>query len=60
MRLMVKAHILNNETYFINCMGLFVRFKAHAVPETKTEFYNLIEKVWLNNVEKSGNVDRCE
>ncbi|MGP0577381.1 helix-turn-helix domain-containing protein [Paenibacillus peoriae] len=57
---MVKAHILNNETYFINCMGLFVRFKAHAVPETKTEFYNLIEKVWLNNVEKSGNVDRCE
>ncbi|MCP3779270.1 hypothetical protein NLX74_12820 [Paenibacillus sp. MZ03-122A] len=38
-------------------MGLFVRFKAHAVPETKTEFYNLIEKVWLNNVEKSGNVD---
>jgi transcriptional regulator with XRE-family HTH domain len=57
---MVKAHILNNETYFINCMGLFVRFKAHAVPETKTEFYNLIEKVWLNNVEKNGNVDRCE
>ncbi|EHS57389.1 helix-turn-helix domain-containing protein [Paenibacillus sp. Aloe-11] len=57
---MVKAHILNNETYFINCMGLFVRFKAHAVPETKAEFYNLIEKVWLNNVEKSGNVDRCE
>ncbi|MDU8675347.1 transcriptional regulator [Paenibacillus polymyxa] len=57
---MVKAHILNNETYFINCMGLFVRFKAHAVPETKTEFYNLIEKVWLNNVEKSNNADRCE
>ncbi|MGW9531155.1 transcriptional regulator [Paenibacillus terrae] len=57
---MVKAHILNNETYFINCMGLFVRFKAHAVPETKTEFYNLIEKVWLNNVEKSGNADRSE
>ncbi|AOK91787.1 helix-turn-helix transcriptional regulator [Paenibacillus polymyxa] len=57
---MVKAHILNNETYFINCMGLFVRFKAHAVAETKTEFYNLIEKVWLNNVEKNGNVDHCE
>ncbi|ADO55643.2 helix-turn-helix transcriptional regulator [Paenibacillus polymyxa] len=57
---MVKAHILNNETYFINCMGLFVRFKAHVVSETKTEFYNLIEKVWLNNVEKNGNVDRCE
>ncbi|KJD42361.1 helix-turn-helix transcriptional regulator [Paenibacillus terrae] len=57
---MVKAHILNNETYFINCMGLFVHFKAHAVPETKTKFYDLIEKVWLNNVEKSGNVDRCE
>ncbi|MBE0342728.1 transcriptional regulator, partial [Paenibacillus sp. 28ISP30-2] len=47
--------------YFINCMGLFVRFKAHAVPETKTEFYNLIEKVWwLNNVEKSGNADHSE
>ncbi|MEC0236452.1 helix-turn-helix transcriptional regulator [Paenibacillus kribbensis] len=57
---MLKAHILNNETYFINCIGLFVRFKAHAVPETKTEFFNLIEKVWwLNNVEKSGNADRC-
>ncbi|MFK4474447.1 transcriptional regulator with XRE-family HTH domain [Paenibacillus sp. RC73] len=58
---MVKAHILNNETYFINCIGLFVRFKAHAVPETKTEFFTLIEKVWwLNNVEKSGNADRSE
>ncbi|WP_258297032.1 transcriptional regulator [Paenibacillus peoriae] len=51
---MVKSHIINNETYFINCMGLFVRFKAQAAPETKTEFYNLIEKVWLDNVEKSG------
>ncbi|TKH44208.1 transcriptional regulator [Paenibacillus terrae] len=57
---MVKAHILNNETYFINCIGLFVRFKVHAVPETKTEFYNFIEKVWLHNVEKSGNADRSE
>jgi transcriptional regulator with XRE-family HTH domain len=51
---MVKSHTINNETYFINCMGLFVRFKAQAAPETKTEFYNLIEKVWLDNVEKSG------
>ncbi|MFK4302748.1 transcriptional regulator with XRE-family HTH domain [Paenibacillus sp. RC254] len=50
----IKANILNNETYFINCMGLFVRFQAHAVPETKAEYFNLIEKVWVNNVEKNG------
>ncbi|ADM69365.1 hypothetical protein GMA19_01538 [Paenibacillus polymyxa E681] len=57
---MVKAHILNNETYFINCIGLFMRFRVCATPEIKTEFSNLIEKVWLNNVEKSSNADRCE
>ncbi|MBP1308729.1 transcriptional regulator with XRE-family HTH domain [Paenibacillus sp. 1182] len=57
---MVKAHTLNNETYFINCMGLFVRFKSHTVPEVKTKFYNLIEKVWEKNVEKNGHVNRCE
>ncbi|WP_311078348.1 transcriptional regulator [Paenibacillus polymyxa] len=57
---MVKAHILNNETYFINCIGLFMRFRVYATPEIKTEFSNLIEKVWLNNVEKSGNTERGE
>ncbi|KJD46072.1 DNA-binding protein [Paenibacillus terrae] len=56
----IKANILNNETYFINCMGLFVRFQAHAFPETKAGFFNLIEKVWLNNVKKNGTANRCE
>ncbi|MGN9169519.1 transcriptional regulator [Paenibacillus polymyxa] len=54
----VQSHIINNETYFINCMGLFVKFRTHAVPEFKEEFLNLIEKVWLNNVEKNGSSDR--
>ncbi len=54
MNAMVKSHIINNETYFINCMGLFVRFQAHAVPETKAEYFNLIERVWENNVQKNG------
>ncbi|MET3207987.1 UNVERIFIED_CONTAM: transcriptional regulator with XRE-family HTH domain [Paenibacillus sp. PvR008] len=54
----LKANILNNETYFINCMGLFARFQAHAVPETKAEFFNLVERVWINNVEKNGIADR--
>ncbi len=57
---MLKSHIINNETYFINCMGLFVRFQVHATPEVKTEFHNLIGKVWLSNVEKNGIVNRCE
>ncbi|WP_226000985.1 helix-turn-helix domain-containing protein [Paenibacillus sp. BJ-4] len=56
---MVSYHILNNETYYINCMGLFERFRAHAVPETKEEFSNLIEKVWLSNVQKNGIANRC-
>ncbi|MFD1462144.1 transcriptional regulator, partial [Paenibacillus farraposensis] len=51
---MVSYHTLNNETYFINCMGLFLHFKDYAVPETKAEFLNLIEKVWMKNVEKNG------
>ncbi|WP_342426524.1 transcriptional regulator [Paenibacillus sp. FSL L8-0158] len=55
---MVKSHIINNETYLINCMGLFVKFRTHAVPEFKEEFLNLIEKVWLDNVEKNGSSDR--
>ncbi|MCP3743156.1 transcriptional regulator [Paenibacillus sp. A3M_27_13] len=54
MNAMVKSHIINNETYFINCMGLFVRFQAHAVPETKAEYFNFIERVWENNVQKNG------
>ncbi|MDY8025200.1 helix-turn-helix transcriptional regulator [Paenibacillus polymyxa] len=54
---MVNYHILNNETYYINCIGLFERFRAHAVPQTKAEYLNLIEKVWLDNVEKNGSPD---
>ncbi|WP_226000873.1 helix-turn-helix domain-containing protein [Paenibacillus sp. BJ-4] len=56
---MVKAHTLNNETYFINCLGLFVKFRKHAVPEFKEEFLNLIERVWLDNVEKSSFSNHC-
>ncbi|MEK4460578.1 MULTISPECIES: helix-turn-helix domain-containing protein [Paenibacillus] len=56
MNALLKANILKNETYFINCMGLFVRFQAHAVLETKAEYFNLIEKVWVENVEKNGSV----
>ncbi|URJ45468.1 transcriptional regulator [Paenibacillus polymyxa] len=55
---MVSYHTLNNETYFINCMGLFLHFREHATPETKANFLNLIEKVWKDNVEKNGTVDR--
>ncbi|MEE4565569.1 transcriptional regulator [Paenibacillus polymyxa] len=57
---MVKAHILNNETYFINCTGLFAHFQAYASPETREEYFKLLEKVWLDNVEKNGTVNRCE
>ncbi|WP_418027044.1 tetratricopeptide repeat protein [Paenibacillus sp. JJ1722] len=56
---MVSYHTLNNETYFINCMGLFLHFREHATPETKANFLNFIEKVWMNNVKKNGTVDRC-
>ncbi|KJD46720.1 helix-turn-helix domain-containing protein [Paenibacillus terrae] len=54
---MISYHKLNNETYFINCMGLFLHFQDYAVPETKAAFLNLIEKVWMNNVEKNGAAD---
>ncbi|OMF48753.1 transcriptional regulator [Paenibacillus peoriae] len=54
---MVSYHTLNNETYFINCMGLFLHFRDHAVSETKTAFLNFIEKVWMDNVEKNGAAD---
>ncbi|WP_025684117.1 helix-turn-helix domain-containing protein [Paenibacillus maysiensis] len=60
MNAMVKANILNNETYFINCMGLFLHFQDYAVPETKAGFLNFIEKVWLSNVKKNGTANRCE
>ncbi|TKH45134.1 transcriptional regulator [Paenibacillus terrae] len=56
---MISYHKLNNETYFINCMGLFLHFQDYAVPETKTAFLNLIEKVWMNNVEKNGAANHC-
>ncbi|MDP1513416.1 helix-turn-helix transcriptional regulator [Paenibacillus sp. CMAA1739] len=55
---MVQSHNINNETYFINCMGLFVRFQDHAVPETKAKYFNLIERVWENNVQKNGAFNR--
>ncbi|NEU24701.1 helix-turn-helix transcriptional regulator [Paenibacillus polymyxa] len=55
---MVQSHNINNETYFINCMGLFVRFQAHAVPETKAEYFNFIERVWEYNVQKNGAFNR--
>ncbi|MEC0233002.1 transcriptional regulator [Paenibacillus kribbensis] len=60
MNAMVQANILNNETYFINCMGLFLHFQNYAVPETKAEFLNLIEKVWLSNVKKNGTANGCK
>nr|WP_324608930.1 transcriptional regulator [Paenibacillus massiliensis] len=52
---MSKSHIINNKTYFLNCMGLFLHFQEHALPEIKDGFLNLVEKVWLNNDEKIGN-----
>ncbi|MET3212076.1 UNVERIFIED_CONTAM: transcriptional regulator with XRE-family HTH domain [Paenibacillus sp. PvR008] len=54
---MVSYHTLNNKDYFINCMGLFLHFQDYAVPETKAASLNLIEKVWMNNVEKNGTAD---
>ncbi|MFW9331747.1 transcriptional regulator [Paenibacillus polymyxa] len=54
---MVKSHIINNETYFINCIGLLERFRAHLSPETKKEYSKFIEKVWLDNVEKISSSD---
>ncbi|MGW8959418.1 helix-turn-helix domain-containing protein [Paenibacillus sp. NPDC055715] len=55
---MVSYHTLNNKDYFINCMGLFLHFRDHSVPETKAEFFNFIERVWINNVEKNASSDR--
>ncbi|MGP0577376.1 transcriptional regulator [Paenibacillus peoriae] len=54
---MVSYHTLNNETNFINCMGLFLHFRDYAVSETKAAFLNFIEKVWMTNVEKNGTAD---
>ncbi|MGW8958698.1 transcriptional regulator [Paenibacillus sp. NPDC055715] len=53
-----SSNTLNNVTCFKNCVGLFLHFQAYAVPETKAAFLNLIEKVWMNNVEKNGTADR--
>lgn len=60
MNAMVKSHIINNETYFINCIGLFMRFQVYAAPAIQTEFSNLIEKVWLSNVKKNNTVNHFE
>ncbi|WP_283655714.1 MULTISPECIES: helix-turn-helix transcriptional regulator [unclassified Paenibacillus] len=54
----LKCHTLNNETYIINCMGLFLHFRMNLAPEGKTQFLNFIEKVWLDNVEKNAPFDR--
>ncbi|ALP36178.1 DNA-binding protein [Paenibacillus sp. IHB B 3084] len=51
---LVKANILNNKIYFINCTGLFEHFRMYFVPEIHAQYQNLIEKVWLENVKKSG------
>jgi transcriptional regulator with XRE-family HTH domain len=56
---MAIYHTLNNETYYINCIGLFEHFRAHAVPETKGKFSKFIEKVWLDNVKKNGTANHC-
>ncbi|QNR70381.1 helix-turn-helix transcriptional regulator (plasmid) [Paenibacillus peoriae] len=56
---MVSYHILNNESYYINCIGLFEHFRTHTTPEIKKEFSNLIEKVWIGNVKKNGSFDCC-
>ncbi|ALP34929.1 DNA-binding protein [Paenibacillus sp. IHB B 3084] len=53
-----SSNTLNNVTCFKNCLGLFAHFRAYAIPETQVEFYNFFEKVWLNNVEKNGSIDR--
>ncbi|MET3209867.1 UNVERIFIED_CONTAM: transcriptional regulator with XRE-family HTH domain [Paenibacillus sp. PvR008] len=54
---MVKAHTLNNKDYFINYTGLFAHFQAYALPETREEYFKLLEKVWINNVKKNGTAD---
>ncbi|MGW8958373.1 helix-turn-helix domain-containing protein [Paenibacillus sp. NPDC055715] len=55
---MVNAHTLNNKDYFINYTGLFAHFQAYALPETREEYFKLLEKVWINNVKKNGTADR--
>ncbi|KJD43031.1 helix-turn-helix domain-containing protein [Paenibacillus terrae] len=55
---MESSNTLNSVTCFKNCLGLFAHFRAYAIPETQAEFYNFIEKVWLDNVEKNGTADR--
>lgn len=54
---LVSYHTLNNETCFINCLGLFLHFRDYAAPETKAAFLNFMEKVWMTNVEKNGTAD---
>ncbi|MGG1619313.1 helix-turn-helix domain-containing protein [Paenibacillus sp. NRS-1782] len=54
----LKAITLKNDTYFINCMGLFDHFKSYAMDEIKVEFSKFIEKAWSNNVKKNGAADR--
>ncbi|AWB46432.1 transcriptional regulator [Paenibacillus sp. CAA11] len=50
---MASYHTINNETYYINCLGLFEHFRTYAVQETKEKFSKFIEKVWLDNVKEN-------
>ncbi|MHB0865220.1 transcriptional regulator [Paenibacillus sp. SEL3] len=52
-------HTLNNETYYLNCVGMFEHFRTHAIPETKEKYSKFIEKVWLDNVKKNGTANHC-
>ncbi|CCC85558.1 hypothetical protein PPM_2621 [Paenibacillus polymyxa M1] len=56
---MVSYHTLNNESYYINCIGLFEHFRTHAVPETMQKLSKFIEKVWLDNVKENGTANHC-
>ncbi|AJE53706.1 helix-turn-helix domain-containing protein [Paenibacillus polymyxa] len=52
-------HTLNNETYYLNCVGMFEHFRTHAIPETKEKYSKFIEKVWIDNVKKNGTANHC-
>ncbi|MEK4734809.1 helix-turn-helix domain-containing protein [Paenibacillus sp. FSL L8-0641] len=49
-----KAVTLNHELLIANCVGLFLHFKTHAVPETQAQFQSKYEEVWARNDQKDG------
>ncbi|MHB0943211.1 transcriptional regulator [Paenibacillus sp. ALE1] len=55
---LVSYHRLNNETYFIKCLVLFERYRVYAVSETKAAYLEFIERVWIADVKKNGDIDR--